>query len=130
MNSNRADFTLTFRRLSDAVAGPEQDAEVRGLFADPSAYDRWAIRWRRRLEQEKVDLLSRRAAMQAVNPAFIPRNHRVEAVIKAAVERDDFTPFEELVTILSKPYEDQPAHVHYGDPPQEHERVHRTFCGT
>ena len=47
--------------------------------------------------------------MRAANPAYIPRNHRVEAVIKAAVERDDFAPFEELLTVLSKPYEDQPA---------------------
>ena len=47
--------------------------------------------------------------MRAVNPAFIPRNHRIEAVIEAAVNRDDFAPFEELLTVLSKPYEDQPA---------------------
>ena len=47
--------------------------------------------------------------MRAVNPAFIPRNHRVEAVIEAAVNRDDFAPFEELLTVLSKPYDDQPA---------------------
>ena len=47
--------------------------------------------------------------MRAVNPAFIPRNHRIEAVIEAAVRRDDFAPFEELLTVLSKPYEDQPA---------------------
>ena len=41
--------------------------------------------------------------MRSVNPAFIPRNHRVEAVIQAAVNRDDFAPFEELLTVLSSP---------------------------
>ncbi len=68
--------------------------------------------------------------MRAVNPAYISRNHRVEAVIQAAVERDDFAPFEELLMVLSNPYEDQPSFVHYADPPEPSERVNRTFCGT
>jgi len=70
------------------------------------------------------------AAMRAVNPAFIPRNHRVEAVIDAAVIRDDFAPFEELLTVLSKPYEDQPAFAGYMEAPEPHQRVLQTFCGT
>ncbi len=68
--------------------------------------------------------------MRAVNPAFIPRNHRVEAVIEAAVNRDDYAPFEELLTVLSKPYEDQPAYAAYAEPPQPDQRVLQTFCGT
>jgi uncharacterized protein YdiU (UPF0061 family) len=130
MAENRADFTLTFRRLSDAAADPAGDEAVRRLFADPSAYDGWAARWRERLGQESPDGATRRAAMCAVNPAFIPRNHRVEAVIEAAVERSDFAPFDELLTVLSKPYEDQPAFARYADPPAPHERVCQTFCGT
>ena len=66
----------------------------------------------------------------SVNPAFIPRNHRIEAVITAAVEREDFAPFEELLAVLSNPYEDQPAFVDYASPPEPHERVQQTFCGT
>jgi uncharacterized protein YdiU (UPF0061 family) len=130
MAENRADFTLTFRLLSDAAAGPDGDEAVRRLFADPSAYDIWAARWRERLAQEPQDGVIRRAAMRAANPAYIPRNHRVEAVIEAAVERSDFAPFDELLTVLSKPYEDQPGFARYADPPEPHERVHRTFCGT
>ena len=68
--------------------------------------------------------------MRAVNPAFIPRNHRVEAVIDAAVNRDDFALFEEFLTVLSKPFEDQPALSGYADPPEPHQRVLQTFCGT
>ena len=68
--------------------------------------------------------------MRTVNPAFIPRNHRIEAVIQAAIARDDFAPFEELLTVLSKPYEDQPALSGYADPPEPHQRVLQTFCGT
>ena len=130
MAENQADFTLTFRRLSDAAAGPEGDEAVRRLFANPSAYDGWAARWRERLMDEPQDGAIRQAAMRAVNPAYIPRNHRVEAVIEAAVERGDFTLFDELLTVLSKPYEDQPAFAHYADPPEPHERVCQTFCGT
>src|SRR4051794_18052843 len=103
MAENQADFTLTFRRLCDAAAGPDHDGPVRDLFVDPTAFDRWASHWRERLGQEPQDGIARRAAMRAVNPAYIPRNHRVEAVITAAVEREDFTPFEELLAGLSQP---------------------------
>ena len=130
MAANGADFTLTFRRLSDAALGPENDSDVRSLFAAPSAYDQWVRRWRQRLEQEPSDAAARRVAMRTVNPAYIPRNHRVEAVIRAAVDEDDFSPFEALLTVLSKPFEDQPAFAHYAEPPQDHERVLQTFCGT
>jgi uncharacterized protein YdiU (UPF0061 family) len=130
MAENAADFTLTFRRLSDSARGPEGDAEVRKLFADPAAFDTWAVRWRQRISDEPQDAGPRQAAMRAVNPAFIPRNHRVEAIIEAAVNRNDFSPFEELLTVLSKPYEDQPAFAFYAEPPRPDERVLQTFCGT
>ena len=68
--------------------------------------------------------------MDRVNPRYIPRNHRIEAVITAAVERDDFAPFEELLSVLSRPFDDQPERDEYASPPQPEERVLRTFCGT
>ena len=67
--------------------------------------------------------------MAAVNPAFIPRNHRVEAAIEAAYQ-DDFGPFEELVLVLQRPYNDQPAHAEYARPPAPDQIVRQTFCGT
>jgi serine/tyrosine/threonine adenylyltransferase len=130
MARNQADFALTFRRLSDAALDPADDRKVRQLFAEPTAYDDWAVRWRQRIGDEPQGAAIRQTAMRAVNPAFIPRNHRVEAVIEAAVNRDDFTPFEELLTVLAKPYQDQPALSAYADPPEPHQRVLRTFCGT
>jgi protein adenylyltransferase len=130
MAANQADFTLTFRRLADAAADPEADENVRRLFVDPTAYDAWAAKWRRRLADEPRDAEARRAAMRLANPAFMPRNHRVEAVIEAAAERNDFAPFHELVTVLSNPYDDQPRFARYAEPPEPHERVQQTFCGT
>jgi serine/tyrosine/threonine adenylyltransferase len=88
------------------------------------------VRWRQRIGDEPQGPAARQTAMRVVNPAFIPRNHRVEAVIEAAVNRDDFAPFEELLTVLAKPYEDQPAFAAYAQPPEPHQRVLQTFCGT
>ncbi|WP_315729169.1 MULTISPECIES: protein adenylyltransferase SelO [unclassified Bradyrhizobium] len=130
MTAGQADFTRTFRRLSDA-AGSGDTSEVRAMFAEPAGFDEWAPRWRQRLAEEReTSPAARQAAMCAVNPAFIPRNHRIEAVIAAAVRDDDFAPFEELITVLAKPYEDQPAFAAYAEPPQPEERVLQTFCGT
>jgi uncharacterized protein YdiU (UPF0061 family) len=130
MEANEADFTLTFRRLCDAAAGTEGDGKVRALFTDPSAYDLWALGWRRRLEQEDLSGEQRAALMRTTNPAFIPRNHIVEAMIEAAVERQDFGPFEELLDVVSLPYEDRPEKEYYTRPARPDQCVTQTFCGT
>ena len=130
MAANRADFTLTFRRLCDAAASPEGDAAVRVLFDDPGAYDKWAIAWHRRLAEEPVSAQARAAAMRKVNPGYIPRNHLVEEALAAAVERQDFQPFEQLLSVVSRPWEDRPDLDRYTAPARPEEMVSRTFCGT
>jgi uncharacterized protein YdiU (UPF0061 family) len=130
MATNSADFTLTFRRLCDAVAGPQGDEEVRNQFADAGAYDLWASEWRRRLEEEPVSAEARATAMRLASPAYIPRNHVVEAALDAAVERQDFQPFEDLLEILSHPYEERPDLERYVTPASPEECVRQTFCGT
>lgn len=130
MADSKADFTLTFRRLCDAAIGSEGEQGFRALFADGSAIDTWMSRWRTRTAMEQPDGAARRAVMQSVNPAFIPRNHRVEAVIRAAEDRGDFGPFEELLEVLSAPYADRPEFEAYAAPPAPEERVLQTFCGT
>jgi uncharacterized protein YdiU (UPF0061 family) len=130
MTKNQADFTNTFRRLGDAALDTGNDEPVRALFIDPTVFDEWAARWRRRTASEPQTPAERQAAMHRVNPAFIPRNHRVEAVIQAAMNNDDYAPFEELLTVLSKPFEDQPGFAAYAEPPEPDQRVTQTFCGT
>ena len=125
MARNAADFTLTFRRLSDG-----DEAGVRSLFADPAALDPWLTRWHRRLSEEGNDPDTVRAAMRAVNPLFIPRNHLVEEALKAAIGRDDFGPFETLLDVLSRPFDDRPGFERFTLPPAPEERVTQTFCGT
>lgn len=125
-----ADFTLTFRSLCDAADDGANDEAFEKLFSDRSAVREWLPRWRQRLEQEAVAAPERASAMRGVNPAFIPRNHRVEAVIRAAVDSNDFRPFEELLEVLSRPFDDQPQYADYMRPPEQNERVLETFCGT
>ena len=67
--------------------------------------------------------------MRAVNPAYIPRNHRIEQAISAAIV-GDYEPFEILTNILSMPFDDQPQNAMYQLPPSPEEKVHETFCGT
>lgn len=130
MHRNQADFTLTFRALCDAARNADADAGLRVLFANPSAFDEWAGTWRLRLARDGQEPSARSAAMRQANPAFIPRNHRIEQVINAAVEREDFSSFAELLSVLSRPFEEQKGFEAYANPPLPEERVLRTFCGT
>ena len=130
MAENQADYTLTFRRLCAAAETPDGDGPVRDGFVDPTAFDAWAARWRTRLADDPQASPERAAAMRAVNPAFIPRNHRVEEMIEAAIERDDFSYFETMLTVLSRPYDDQPEHARYAEAPEGGGVGYRTFCGT
>ncbi len=117
MAQNQADFTNTFRALGDERA--------RDQFTDPAAFDEWATGWRVRLVREDAPS----DVMVAANPAFIPRNHRVEQMIQAAVQ-GDYAPFHRLNEVLARPYEDQPEAADLKRPPAKDEVVQATFCGT
>ena len=130
MAANRADFTQTFRLLCDATRDNAGAAAARSLFTDPAGFDDWLAKWRRRLADDGGDRGARRAAMRAANPAFIPRNHLVEAALAAAVADDDLEPFETLLAVLSNPFEDQPDRPRYSLPPTPEQVVAQTFCGT
>ena len=118
MANGRADFTNTFRALAGGVP--------RDQFTDPSLFDAWEPGWRARLEHEQDP----ETRMRAANPAVIPRNHRVEQMIQAAVA-GDFAPLDRLLGVLARPYEDQPdSAADLTRPPEPSEVVRQTFCGT
>jgi serine/tyrosine/threonine adenylyltransferase len=120
---NGTDHTLAFGKLGDGTA--------RGLFEEPAAFDAWDATYRARLAQEPQDEAARRTAMQAVNPVYIPRNHKVEEVLAAAIQDDNYEPFEQLLTVLALPFEERPGFSAYAQPPSEDEaRNFRTYCGT
>lgn len=120
MQEHEADYTNTFRLLC-AVA--EGDAALVG-------YEAWVTRWQSRLAQEPHSRSAAAMLMRAHNPAVIPRNHRVEAAIDAAVQQENFAPMETLLTVLSTPFELKPEYATYSIPPAPSERVYQTFCGT
>lgn len=124
MAEHGADFTLTFRGLSDAVRHQGQETAVRALFKAPEALDGWLESWRARLTPTAA------STMRAVNPAFIPRNHLVEEALNAATTVGDFGPFERLLEVITRPFEDQPGREVYSLPPRPEQVVHQTFCGT
>jgi uncharacterized protein YdiU (UPF0061 family) len=124
MADDGADFARTFRGLAEGGG-----AGARAEFAhDPSAFDAWAEAWRARLAREGATPEARADALRAANPAVIPRNHRIEQAIAAAVA-GDLEPFEALRAALERPFA-EPTDPALTAAPRPEERVTRTFCGT
>ncbi len=131
MAGNHADFTLTFYHLSQLQDQPSaRDNELRALFDDPTQIDDWLKRWRRRLLTERRPEHERLRAMQAVNPVYIPRNHQIEAAIRAAEDEGDYTVFHALHEVLQTPFTRQPGKDPYMQAPKPEEIIEHTFCGT
>lgn len=117
MAESGLDFTLTFRTLTERAAN-----ERSALHLDlPRALDDWLKRW--------MALAPDAARMKTANPSIIPRNHQIEAIIAAAVQTGDLTPFHDLVDALANPFANDPP-AQYTAPPAPEEEVTLTFCGT
>lgn len=128
MEREKADMTNTFRALSHAGVLSGQDVAPAGL---PPIFGPWLARWRVRLAQEGgANWVARAQSMARVNPCYIPRNHKVEAMIQAAVQQGDYAPFNEMLHLLATPYVEQPGMEHYTLPPTPDEVVPYTYCGT
>jgi uncharacterized protein YdiU (UPF0061 family) len=80
--------------------------------------------------EEAISLEASVAQMRQSSPAFIPRNHIVESVLRAGTERQDFQPFEELLDVLAHPYDERPGRERYSWPARPEEYIGKTFCGT
>jgi len=115
MAANGADFTNTFNALAHGNA--------RDQFIDPTAFDDWAVRWKTRRRPGWEDIAA------SANPAVIPRNHRIEQVIGAALAGDE-APFHDLLRVVSSPFDLAESDRAYSAPPRDEERVLQTFCGT
>ena len=130
MQLARADFTLVFHHLAEAALGAEHEGALRALFSDPQPLDDWLRDWRERLQSEGLSPADRHAAMRRTNPAFIPRNHLVDAALVAASDRGDTAPFLALLAVIQRPFDRHPEHASWMHPPREDQRVLATFCGT
>lgn len=120
MAAGNVDFTLMFSALTDDPASSV------ALFDDPQGIKDWLTRWHLRTNNAAGEC---RVLMRAVNPVYIPRNHRLEEVIEAA-NSGDYEPFEQLMHVLAQPFRRNPAFDAFEHPPTPGQIVHATFCGT
>jgi uncharacterized protein YdiU (UPF0061 family) len=127
LRAHRVDFTQYFRALSSSLRGDM--APARALFVEPSDFDAWAVRWRARLWSETRAPDAVAAAMDRVNPVYIPRNHLVEEALAAATD-DDLGPFRRLLDVLAQPFDERPGLELYAEPAPSSFGPYRTFCGT
>lgn len=118
----RADYTNTFRALTFDT--PE-DA---GL-TNTTEFSAWYKIWKARQERQESKTAAQEL-MQKSNPAVIPRNHRVEEALDAAVQQGDYSKMHKLLNILATPYAHSPQQADYAAPPEPSACPYRTFCGT
>ncbi|RRJ67450.1 YdiU family protein [Paenibacillus oralis] len=123
MHEHRADYTNAFLGLT--FDRPDDSA----LFGAPE-FARWQERWRERLGRQPESEAASHELMQRSNPALIPRNHRVEEALEAAVERGDYSVMERFLGALSDPFAHAPEQAEYAAPPAPAACPYRTFCGT
>ena len=126
MHHDQADFSLVFFHLSQW----ENQAPLEALFRQTEKLMQWLEKWQQRRRSENSVDTDCKAIMRAVNPVYIPRNHQVEAAIRAAEDHQDFSVFDDLHHILQTPYTLQKGKEAYQLPPTPEEVVQHTFCGT
>jgi uncharacterized protein YdiU (UPF0061 family) len=128
LHAQRVDFTAFFRALSASLRGDDDPA--RSLFGDPSAFGPWAERWRAELAAQPADAPALADAMDRVNPVYIARNHHVEDALTAATA-GDLQPFERLLDVLTRPFDERPGlEAYIGPAPASFAGSYQTFCGT
>ena len=129
LQESRVDFTLGWRRLADAAVGDMQPLER--LFESPPVLQPWLARWQNRLSKESRSTIQAAEAMRRVNPIYIPRNERVEEALAAASDHGDLAPFEQLLTAVKQPFDEQPELQRFAQPAEPRfAACFKTFCGT
>ncbi|MBU7314938.1 protein adenylyltransferase SelO [Paenibacillus oleatilyticus] len=123
MQKHQADYTNTFRALT---FDKHEDLAFNGT----TEFAQWQERWQARRGRQQEPQASSQQLMRSSNPAIIPRNHRVEEALDAAVKQGDYSVMERLVQALSNPYAHSPEQAEYCTLPAASDRPYRTFCGT
>ncbi len=130
LHNGHSDFTRAFRALSAVSSqNAEGDEALRQGIHDIPALDAWLPDYRSRLRAESSDDGVRAAAMNAVNPKYVLRNHLAQQVI-ADAERGGATELEKLLTVLKAPYEEHPANVQYAEEPPPEARHIAVSCSS
>ncbi len=123
MQQHQADYTNTFRALT--LDKPEETS-----LSGTKEFDNWYATWLARLDRQEASKASAQQLMRDNNPAIIPRNHRVEEALEAAVEHGDYRVMTRLLEVLSKPFAYSSEQENYATLPQQTDCPYQTFCGT
>ncbi|WP_378956201.1 YdiU family protein [Pelosinus sp. sgz500959] len=123
MHKYHADYTNTFRALTF-------DTQSDNALFCSTEFAQWYELWQARLDRQQEAKASSQQLMKSSNPALIPRNHRVEAALDAAVKQGDYSVMKHLLNVLSNPYAHSPEQTDYSTPPARSAHPYRTFCGT
>ncbi len=123
MEKYRADYTNTFRALTF-------DTKDETDLFDKEDFKKWYDQWKERQSKQKESKTESLELMKRNNPAVIPRNHRVEEALEAAVEEGDYQVMEQLLEALSEPFAHSPHQSNYCSVPENPDGTYRTYCGT
>ena len=127
LERDQVDFTSFFRALSSTVRGDQWPVVVSR--PETASFEKWTSRWRERLAAEGRDPRAVGAAMDRVNPMYVPRNHLVERALDAA-GRGDLGPLNQLLEVLAHPYDERPGLEEYATPSPPGAGPYVTYCGT
>ena len=127
MIPNQADYTLSFRFLSQTLLG--KDSLFLNQFKEEEKIKEWLSNWKVTVKELNLDSEEMVKKMDSINPIYIPRNHNVDKAIKAAYE-ENLDPMNELLEVLKNPFKENKKYSHLAIPPKEEEKILQTFCGT
>ena len=127
MIPNQADYTLSFRYLSQALLN--KDSLFLDQFKEQGKIKEWLKNWKLTVKELNKDTGEIVSNMESINPVYIPRNHNVDKAIKASYE-EDLNPMNELLDALKDPFEENEKYLHLALPPKDEEKILQTFCGT
>lgn len=127
MIPNQADYTLSFRYLSQALLN--KDSLFLDQFKEQGKIKEWLKNWKLAIKELNKDTGEIVSNMESINPVYIPRNHNVDKAIKASYE-EDLNPMNELLDALKDPFEENEKYLHLALPPKDEEKILQTFCGT
>lgn len=131
MAQNHVDYTIFLRRLCDFDSSTgAANAPLRDLFLDRAAFDAWAARYAAALRQQGSNDAERAAAMRAVNPKYLLRNHLAEIAIRRAADDRDYSEVNRLHALLMHPFDEQPEHEAYAAEPPDWARKIEVSCSS
>ena len=123
MNAHKADYTKTFCYLMEQTT---KNSEIYG----GSSFVNWKVKWEDRLERSQRSKDEIIKMMRSVNPVVIPRNHKVEEVLRDSESKDDYSSLKRLLKFIKLPYSSQKGIDAYQEPSGMPYQEYKTFCGT